>query len=75
MGHRFEDPEIQKDIPLVPFKAQKGKDGGVEVKLGEEWKRPEEISAQILAKIKADVEAKLGEKSNRGNHNCSSILR
>jgi molecular chaperone DnaK len=62
MGHRFEDPEIQKDIPLVPFKAQKGKDGGVEVKLGEEWKRPEEISAQILAKIKADVEAKLGEK-------------
>lgn len=61
MGHRFEDPEIQKDLPLIPFKTQKGTDGGVEVKLGDEWKRPEEISAQILAKIKADVEAKLGE--------------
>jgi molecular chaperone DnaK len=62
MGHRFEDPTVQKDIPLSPYKIQKGKDSGVEVKLGEEWKRPEEISAQILAKIKADVEAKLGEK-------------
>lgn len=62
MGHRFEDPEVQKDIPLVPYKLQKGKDDGVEVKLGDEWKRPEEISAQILAKIKSDVEAKLGEK-------------
>ncbi len=62
MGHRFEDPEVQKDIPFAPYKLQKGTDSGVEVKLGDEWKRPEEISAQILAKIKADVEAKLGEK-------------
>jgi molecular chaperone DnaK len=61
MGHRFEDPEVQKDIPFAPYKIQKGKDDGVEVSLGGEWKRPEEISAQILAKIKADVEAKLGE--------------
>lgn len=62
MGHRFEDPEVQKDIPLIPYKIQKGADSGVEVKLGDDIKRPEEISAQILAKIKADVEAKLGEK-------------
>ena len=41
---------------------QKGSTGGVEVKLGDAWLRPEEISAKILAKIKADVEAKLGEK-------------
>jgi molecular chaperone DnaK len=62
MGHRFEDPEVQKDIPLIPYKISKGSDNGVEVKIGDEIKRPEEISAQILAKIKADVEAKLGEK-------------
>lgn len=62
MGHLFEDPEIQKDEKTNPFKSQKGKDGGVEVSLNNEWKRPEEISAMILGKIKSDVEAKLGEK-------------
>ncbi len=62
MGHMFDDPEIQKSQKTNPFKTQKGKDGGVEVSLNNEWKRPEEISAMILAKIKADVEAKLGEK-------------
>jgi molecular chaperone DnaK len=34
----------------------------VEVKIGDKWNRPEEISAMILSKIKADVEAKTGEK-------------
>lgn len=62
MGHKFEDPEIRKDEETSPFKIQKGKDGGVEVKIGETFHRPEEISAMILSKIKADVEAKLGEK-------------
>lgn len=62
MGHMYEDPEIQKGISTNPFKVQKGKDGGVEVMLGSDWKRPEEVSAMILGKIKADVEAKLGEK-------------
>jgi len=62
MGHMFEDPEIQKSQKTAPFKIQKGTDGGVEVNIGDKWNRPEEISAMILAKIKADVEAKLGEK-------------
>ncbi|HYE73289.1 MAG TPA: molecular chaperone DnaK, partial [Blastocatellia bacterium] len=62
MGHRFDDPEIQKDKATMPFQIQAGTDGGVEVKLGDKFYRPEEISAMILAKIKADVEAKLGEK-------------
>ncbi len=62
MGHRFADPEIQKAQGTLPFKIQAGTDGGVEVKMGGTFTRPEEISAMILAKIKADVEAKLGEK-------------
>ncbi len=62
MGHRFEDPEIQKTQKTAPFKIQAGTDGGAEVNIGDKWSRPEEISAMILAKIKADVEAKLGEK-------------
>ena len=62
MGHMYDDPEIQKGIKTNPFKIQKGKDGGVEVNIGDKWYRPEEVSAMILSKIKADVEAKLGEK-------------
>ncbi|MCX6753323.1 MAG: molecular chaperone DnaK [Candidatus Nomurabacteria bacterium] len=62
MGHNFEDPEVQKDLKNASFKLQKGKDGGVEVMIGDKWMRPEEISAMILGKIKADVEAKIGEK-------------
>ncbi len=62
MGHMYDDAEIQKSAQTSPFKIQKGKDGGVEVNIGDKWNRPEEISAMILSKIKADVEAKLGEK-------------
>lgn len=62
MGHNFEDPEVQKDLKNVGFQIQKAANGGVEVKIGENWMRPEEISAMILTKIKTDVEAKLGEK-------------
>jgi molecular chaperone DnaK len=62
MGHSYSDPEVQKDLSTLPFKVRQSDSGGIEVKIGEEWKRPEEISAMILSKIKADVEAKLGEK-------------
>ncbi|MCC6520504.1 molecular chaperone DnaK [Candidatus Nomurabacteria bacterium] len=62
MGHRFADPEVQKDLKIVSYKIQQDTNGGVEVKIGDSWQRPEEVSAMILAKIKADVEAKLGEK-------------
>src|SRR5664279_200833 len=62
MGHNFDDPEVQKDLKNASFKIQKAANGGVEVKIGDKWMRPEEISAMILSKIKADVEAKLGEK-------------
>ena len=62
MGHNFDDPEVQKDLKNASFKIQKGSTGGVEVKIGDKWMRPEEISAMILSKIKSDVEAKLGVK-------------
>lgn len=62
MGHKFGDEVVTKDIAHSPFKISKGADDGVSVKLGDKEYRPEEISAMILSKIKADVEAKLGEK-------------
>ncbi len=62
IGHSFDEPEVQKDKAVVPFEMRKGDTGGVEVKMNEKWYRSEEISAMILGKLKADAEAKLGEK-------------
>ncbi|MFZ2152371.1 MAG: molecular chaperone DnaK [Minisyncoccia bacterium] len=62
MGHRFDDTEIQKDKAVVPYKIKKSDNGGVVVEMDGKDYRPEEVSAMILQKIKADVEAKLGEK-------------
>ncbi len=61
IGHDFNDPEVQKDLSMIPFEMRKAENGGVEVKMGDKWYRPEELSAMILQKIKADVEARLGE--------------
>jgi molecular chaperone DnaK len=62
IGHQFEDLVVQKDKGTVPFEISKSNDGGVNVKMGEKNYRPEEVSAMILGKLKADAEAKLGEK-------------
>ncbi len=62
IGQRFEDEDVQKDIKSFPFETRKSSTGGIEVKMGDDWKKPEEISAMILQKLKLDAEEKLGEK-------------
>lgn len=62
IGHTFADPAVQKDKLTVPYEVKEGPSGGVTVRLGDKDYRPEEISAMILQKLKADAEAKLGEK-------------
>lgn len=62
IGHSFSDAAVQKDKSTVPYEIKEGPNGGVLVKLGEKDSRPEEISAMILQKLKADAEAKLGDK-------------
>jgi molecular chaperone DnaK len=62
MGHRFDDKAVQGDKDVVPYEIKAGPDGGVVVHLGDKDYRPEEVSAMILGKLKADAEAKLGEK-------------
>jgi molecular chaperone DnaK len=64
MGRRFDDAEVSKTKGLVPYTVEKdGKSDGVRVKLdsGESYS-PQEVSAMILQKLKADAEAFLGEK-------------
>ncbi len=61
MGRRFDDPEVQRTIKLVPYQVRRAQNGGVEVKMGDRWYTPQEISAMILQKLKQDAEAYLGE--------------
>jgi molecular chaperone DnaK len=62
MGHKFDDHGMEKVIKTSPFTVTHDENGGVLITLADKKQRPEEISAMILQKIKADVEAKLGEK-------------
>jgi len=61
IGHTFDEAAVQKDRSAVPFEMQKSGNGGIEVKMGDKWYRPEEISAMILQKLKQDAETRLGE--------------
>lgn len=61
IGRKFGDKEVQKDLDIMPYEIVK-KGAGVAVKMGDKDYTPEEVSAMILSKIKADAEAFLGEK-------------
>ncbi len=61
MGRKFDDPEVQRTISRVPYKVTKAPNGDVRVVLDGKEYSPPEISAMILAKLKADAEAYLGE--------------
>src|SRR5436309_2859500 len=62
MGRKFDDPEVQRTIKMVPYKITRASNGDVRVVLGGREYSPPEISAMILSKMKVDAEAKLGEK-------------
>lgn len=60
IGRHFGEDEVQRDIKTAPYKILQAGEG-VKVKMGDKDYTPQEISAMILAKLKADAEAKLGE--------------
>lgn len=61
IGRKFDDKEVQKDIDIMPYEIVKHS-SGVAVKMADKDYTPEEVSAMILSKLKADAEAFLGEK-------------
>ena len=61
MGRKYDDPEVERARKMVPYKVSKAPNGDVRVTLDGKEYSPPEISAMILAKIKADAEAYLGE--------------
>jgi molecular chaperone DnaK len=62
MGRKFDDPEVQRTIKNVPYKITRAANGDARVLMGGREYSPPEISAMILQKLKADAEAKLGER-------------
>ncbi|MBV9708879.1 MAG: molecular chaperone DnaK [Chloroflexi bacterium] len=62
MGRKYDDPEVQRTIQSVPYKIKRASNGDVRVTLAGRDYSPPEISAMILQKLRADAEAKLGEK-------------
>jgi len=61
MGRKYDDPEVQKALKIVPYKVTAAPNGDIRVWMGGKEYSPPEISAMILQKIKTDAEAYLGE--------------
>jgi len=65
MGRKFNDPEVQRAMKIVPYKVTEAPNGDVRVIMGGKEYSPPEISAMILGKLKADAEAFLGTDVNQ----------
>ena len=61
IGRKFDDKEVQKDIKLAPYKIVKADNGDAWVQVNGKKLSPQEVSAQLLRKLKKDAEAYLGE--------------
>ena len=62
IGRKFSEAEVQEDKKSLSYEIKESDHGGVDIQMGEKWYKPEEISAMVLQKLKADAEARLGEK-------------
>src|SRR5574343_2049277 len=61
IGRRYEDQAVQKDIGLVPYKIIKADNGDAWVEVNDKKLAPQQISAEILKKMKKTAEDYLGE--------------
>jgi molecular chaperone DnaK len=61
IGRRYEDPEVQKATKAVPYKIVRADNGDAWIEVRGKKISPQEVSAQILRKVKKDAEAYLGE--------------
>jgi molecular chaperone DnaK len=62
MGRKYDEPTVEYDRKLLPFKITKAANGDAKVQMGDKEYSPPEISAMILQKLKTDAEAYLGDK-------------
>src|SRR5580765_3143746 len=62
MGRKYDDVAVQRALKVVPYKVNKASNGDLRVAMAGKDYSPPEVSCMILQKLKADAEAKLGEK-------------
>ncbi len=62
MGRKYDDPEVDRDKRLVPYRVVRASNGDAWVEVQGKQYSPPEISAMILQKLKTDAEAYLGER-------------
>jgi len=62
IGRKYDSPEVQNDVKILPYKIQKGSNGDVRINLRGKQYSPAEISSYILSSIKKSAEEYLGEK-------------
>jgi molecular chaperone DnaK len=62
IGRKFEEKEVQKDIDLMPYKIGKADNGDAWVEVRGKKIAPQEVSAQVLRKMKKTAEDYLGEE-------------
>jgi len=62
MGRKYDDPEVDRDRRLVPYRVVRASNGDAWVEVQGKQYSPPEISAMILQKLRADAEAYLGER-------------
>ncbi len=74
IGRNFSDSAIQEDIKRSPFKIRQTSDDRIEVKMGDKWYKPVQISAMILEKLKKDAETKIGSPINEAVITCPAYF-
>ena len=62
MGRKYDDPEVDRDRRLLPYKVVRSSNGDAWVEVQGKTYSPPEISAMILQKLRSDAEAYLGER-------------
>src|SRR5689334_18046556 len=61
IGRKFDDPEVQKAVKLSPYKIVRADNGDAWLEIRGKKTSPQEVSAQVLRKMKKDAEAYLGQ--------------
>ena len=75
IGRKFEDAEVQKAIKLSPYKIVRADNGDAWVEVRGKKISPQEVSAQILRKLKKDAEAYLGQPVTEAVITCPGVLQ
>lgn len=74
IGLKYSDKEAKKEESLTSYQTRESSDGGIEIKMGDKWRKSPEISAMILQKLKEDAEAKTGEKFDEAIITCPAYF-